>query len=188
LVWRAAKRNKLAAGLTAGFLFALVLGLIGTLTFAVRASRNAADADEAAAQAATDRDKATAAARESLEGLVRVKLAQGTTAVETGDLATGLLWYQKAWQTAHDAGLPEANHRTRMAGVIGRLPRLEACLVLPDPVLDAAWLPSGRWVAAQTTTGVRVWEPGVADEEGRPLPLPAAVSHLAVGPGDRLAV
>jgi WD40 repeat protein len=192
--WRWCRRNPVVAVLLAACVLSLVGGSVASAVFALRANRasdvamRAKDAAEASAvEAVAAKGEAERTAREIRAATVRGHIASGNYAAEAGDISTALLWYAKAWEEDRPLGSPDAPHRSRVAGALGRLPALAACFFHPEIVLQVRWHPTGRWLATRTDGNtVSLWDvrdPAAAEAV---LDHPARVTHFEFGDGGAL--
>lgn len=200
--WRWCKRNPAVAALVAICAVVLLAGSLGTAGYAIVArekAREALNAQAEAEQSATDaiaaRDRADASARDAvaatgraevasrdaLHQLVRLHIASGSNAVEAGDLLMGLLWYEKARATDQMLGTPDAAHRTRIAGVLGRLAVWRACFFHPEAVLQFQWHPEARWIVTRTESPfLYLWDTANLTAEPIRLDSAARCTHFAL--------
>ena len=90
-----------------------------------------------------------AAKRESRRRMVRLNIMNGTKAVDSGELATALLWFHEAWKL--DSATPDAepSHRARIAGVLESTPLLLGACFHREQVCDAAFSPDGTRLLAR---------------------------------------
>ncbi len=129
-----------------------------------RADQNAQEALEQAQEAEAARDFAVLALeseqRERAQNhrlLVSSFVANGTRALDGGDLFGALVWYGEALHS--DAGNAEREepHRVRIAGVLRRCPRLVQVWFTGDPV-PPAFSPTGRQVLLVRKDTAQVWD------------------------------
>jgi WD40 repeat protein/tRNA A-37 threonylcarbamoyl transferase component Bud32 len=187
--WRWCKRNPVVAGLLAAVAFSLFTGTLVATLFAWRARVEAGHARDERAAAEGARADAQRAAEDSRQRLVRLNIATGANAVETGDLWTGLIWYSQAWQLDLGNREQESSHRLRLAGLLERLPRLEGACFHAAPVLDAVFDPEGKRVLTRTTESqAYLWDPVLGEQATPPFRHDGRVRHAGFSPDGRAVV
>jgi WD40 repeat protein/tetratricopeptide (TPR) repeat protein len=110
------------------------------------------------------------AVEENRQNLVRLHVAQGTSAMNAGDGFTALLWFTEALQL--DKGKPEQEeaHRQRIAALEQELPRPQQLWVHEDAVNETRFSPDGRRVLTAGDDGkVYLWDSETGKEAIPPL-------------------
>jgi WD40 repeat protein len=155
--WKWVKRNKAVAAAAAVVAVALLAATIVSAGFAVVAEKNegiakykAREADDAARQAAHDRDAARDAERESRRRMVRLNILTGTRSLDAGDPAVALLWFNQAWDLDRGDATADASHRARIAGLLAVTPDLLGACFHRTQVTDAVFSPDGKRVLTRT--------------------------------------
>ncbi len=106
----------------------------------------------------------------SRQNLIRLHVAQGTSAMNAGDGFTALLWFTEALRL--DAGSPEheRTHRQRIAAVEHGLPRPRQLWVHDGAVNETRFSPDGRWVLTAGEDGkVHLWDSETGETAMVPL-------------------
>jgi WD40 repeat protein/serine/threonine protein kinase len=114
--------------------------------------------------------EARAAAEDSRQNLIRLHVAQGTTAMNAGDGFTALLWFTEALRL--DAGTPEHEqaHRQRIAALEQGLPRPAQVWVHEGAVNETRFSPDGRRVLTAGEDGkVYLWDSETGEPALEPL-------------------
>jgi WD40 repeat protein len=181
--WHWARRNRLAAALlgTVAALMAVVTVGSALSAWRIAAARDRADANardaalarddaqEQARQARAARDDAEKALKERQRVLVSSYVANGTHALDGGDVFGALLWYGEALHLDQGDAAREEPHRTRLTGVLRRSPKLVQVWFDHDPALPPAFSPDGRRAVLLQKDSARIWD--VAGGEGVSPPL-----------------
>jgi WD40 repeat protein/serine/threonine protein kinase len=128
-------------------------------------------------------------AEDSRQNLIRLHVAQGTSAMNAGDGFTALLWFTEALRL--DAGTPEQEspHRQRIAALKQGLPRPEQLWVHDGPVNDTRFSPDGSRVLTAGEDGkIYLWDGETGEEALPPLMQGGAVTFAIFSrDGQRIA-
>jgi len=206
--WRWARRNRLAATLLAAVGVLMVVVTAGSVLAAWRidAARHRADskaveADEAAQKAALlagqERDARARAevARDTAEKahaannrlLVSGYVANGTRALDGGDLFGSLLWYGEALRLDRGDPAGEDPHRVRLAAVLRCCPRLVQ-VWFDNGAAPPAFSPDGRCVVLIQKAVARTWDVASGQAVSAPMSHAADVERAAFSPDGRRVV
>jgi WD40 repeat protein len=145
-----------------------------------RAAR--ADAEEQARQARVARADAEKALREKQRVLVSSYVANGTHALDGGDVFGALLWYGEALHLDQGDAAREEPHRIRLAGVLRRCPKLVQVWFGHDPELPPAFSPDGRRVVLLQKDSARIWDATGGEAVSPPLRHAGDVERAAFSP------
>jgi WD40 repeat protein len=199
---RWARRNPLAATLLAavGVLMAVVTAGSLLAAWHVAAARDRADANAREAQdnahkaalladqerdargrAEAAREDAEKARAENHRLLVSGYVANGTRALDVGDPFGSLVWYGEALRLDRGDPAREEAHRTRLAAVLRRCPRLVQAW-FDNSAVAPSISPDGRRVLLVRRKVARAWD--VASGEALSLPMEHAdvVERAAFSP------
>ena len=175
-----ARRNPVVASLTASAALILVAGITGVLwqwqkarTQAIRADKNAilADAHE----------------RESRQRLVRSYVAIGNRLVEEGEPFIAMLWLSEALRLDSGNSSREANHRLRLASLLGQSPRLLQLCVHGSPLSSADFSRDGKRVLTAGRDGqVLVWNVDTGEKILGPLKHQSVISQASFIANDEM--
>jgi WD40 repeat protein/Flp pilus assembly protein TadD len=109
-------------------------------------------------------------AEQSRQNLIRLHVAQGTSAMNAGDGFTALLWFTEALRL--DAGTleQEQTHRQRIAALLQGLPRPAQLWVHDGPVTETRFSPDGSRVLTAGEDGkIHLWDSETGQETIPPL-------------------
>ncbi len=109
-------------------------------------------------------------AEDSRQNLVRLHVAQGSSAMNSGDGITALLWFTEALRL--DAATPEheAAHRQRIAALEQSLPRPQQLWVHEESVNEIRFSPDGsRVLTAGDDDKIHLWDSETGQETVAPL-------------------
>jgi serine/threonine protein kinase/WD40 repeat protein len=201
--WRWCRRRPGLVLTTAALLLALALGAT-VAAFRINAERVRADANTITAlaerkSAEAERVRADAKANDALaarrtaeDRLQSLYVRNGTNAIERFDLATALLWYDRAWEADRTRAadpLRDSSHRRRLAGTLALCPQLVGLCLHRSPVVSAQFDPAGRRVLTRTLEPqAYLWDPFQASLATPPLAHDGRVLHAEFSPdGSRVA-
>ncbi|MGH7172763.1 MAG: WD40 repeat domain-containing serine/threonine protein kinase, partial [Gemmataceae bacterium] len=123
-------------------------------------------------------EKTSRYAEDSRQNLIRLHVAQGTSAMNAGDGFTALLWFTEALRL--DAGEPEHEeaHRQRIAALEQGLPRPEQLWVHDGAVNEIRFSPDGSRVLTAGQDGkVHLWNSETGQAVFAPWNEGGAVTH-----------
>jgi len=146
------------------------------------------DAEEQARQARAARDDADRTLKEKQHVLVSSYVANGTHALDGGDVFGALLWYGEALHL--DQGDPgrEEPHRIRLASVLRRCPKLVQVWFDQEPARSPALSPDGRRVALLQRDSARIWDVASGEAVSPPLRHAGEIERAAFSPDGRRVV
>jgi WD40 repeat protein len=191
-----ARRHTALVGGVAATVAALVLGLVGTILFAVGEARQRHDAVAARDEALDAKEKegaqrqlAEARAGESRQRLVQLHVANGTRLLDDGDVLGALPWLTEALDLDQGDRAREERHRTRIAAALAQAPRLVHLWQHDHEVVHVAFSPDGRRiVTASKDHTARVWDARTGEAVTPPLRHGGAVHKAAYSPDGRRVV
>jgi WD40 repeat protein/serine/threonine protein kinase/tetratricopeptide (TPR) repeat protein len=124
-------------------------------------------------------------AEDSRQNLIRLHVAQGTSAMNSGDGFTALLWFTEALRL--DGGSPEEGaHRQRIAALEKTLPRPQQLWIHDGAINDTRFSPDGRRVLAAGDAGnVYLWDSQTGESVAGPLTEPGPVRYAVFSPDGR---
>jgi WD40 repeat protein/tRNA A-37 threonylcarbamoyl transferase component Bud32 len=178
--WRWARRNRLAGALLGAVAALLIVGTIGSMLAAwhIAAARD----QERAARAAAEE-----ASAENRRLLVSGYVANGTRALDSGDVFAALVWYGEALNLDRGDPAREDAHRVRLATALRRCPRLVQVWFDNDPTRPAVLSPDGRRVVLLRKEIARVWDVGSGEAVSAEMTHPDTVEQAMFSPdGSRL--
>ena len=115
-------------------------------------------------------ETAEANAEEKRQNLVRLHVAQGTSAMNAGDGFTALLWFTEALRLDADKPEQQGAHRQRIAALEQGLPRPQRLWIHEDSVNDLRFSPDGSRVLTASDDGkVYLWDSETGKEAIAPL-------------------
>jgi eukaryotic-like serine/threonine-protein kinase len=194
--WHWARRNPMAAALLGTIVGLMAVVTIGSTLSAwqIAAARDRADinarnaslarddAEEQAKQARAARDDAEKALKEKQRVLVSSYVANGTHALDGGDVFGALLWYGEALHLDQGDAAREDPHRVRLASVLRRSPKLVQVWFDHDPALSPAFSPDGRRVVLLHKDSARIWDVAGGEAMSRPFRHAGAIKRAAFSP------
>jgi WD40 repeat protein/tRNA A-37 threonylcarbamoyl transferase component Bud32 len=185
---RQCRRHPVVSGLLALVAVILVGGVSGILYFAISASANARQANEARVKAEEAAASETTAHRLARESLIRQHIAAGTHSLEANDRATGLWSYAHAWELDQNPDAADS-HRLRLGFTLQDGPRLVGVCFHQRPVLDASFDPAGKIVLTRTDEPrAYLWDAAASRLAAPPLAHDGEVRAATFNPaGDRVA-
>ena len=125
-------------------------------------------------------------AEDSRQNLIRLHVAQGSSAMNAGDGITALLWFTEALRL--DAGTEEQEkaHRQRIAALEQGLPRPQQLWVHEGAVNEVRFSPDGsRVLTAGDDDKVHLWDSETAQEAIPPLSAGSPVVFAVFSPDGR---
>jgi WD40 repeat protein len=115
-------------------------------------------------------------AEESRQRLVRLHVAQGVHALDSGDWFTALLWFSEALRLEKDDPERAKVHRLRLGTVAEGCPRLVQIWFHDGPVRHAQFSPDGKRVLTTSEDHTaRVWDVATGEQVGPALKHQGAV-------------
>jgi WD40 repeat protein len=116
-------------------------------------------AESARGKAEDERRRAECLAEESRRRLVRAYVGSGVRLLEQDNLLGSLVWFAEALRLDQGDAAREEVHRTRLAAVLERCPKLALVLLHDGPVSSADFSPDGRrMVTASYDHTARLWD------------------------------
>jgi WD40 repeat protein len=202
-MWRWARRNRLSAVLLAAVALLLVGTAIGSLiaVWRITAARDLADhsareAELSAARAAQLAEQERGARRETEIALTAAQnaraenhrllvagyVANGSHALDGGDLFGALVWYGEALRQDKGDAAKEEPHRVRLATVLRRCPRLVQVWFGAESEGAPSLSPDGRRVLRIQGDTARVWDVANGNAVSAPLKHAGDVTRAAFSP------
>jgi WD40 repeat protein/serine/threonine protein kinase len=199
--WRWARRNRLTALLLASVALLLIALSVGSPLAAWRiaqardqadlhareAEENAREAARLAEQEHAARTLAEDAQARSHRLLVSGYVANGTRALDSGDLFASLAWYGEALRLDGGDPVREDPHRVRLAAVLRRCPRLVQVWFDNGQVLPA-FSADGRRVVRVSGDAARTWDVESGEAVAAPMKHAAPITYVGFSPDDRRVV
>jgi WD40 repeat protein len=188
--WRWGRRNPVVAGLAAGFVLALLLGLAGVSWKWREAAGNLREADYQRAVAENARADDIRTRNASLRQAAGLLLDRGVALAEQGEAAKGLHWVLEALKTApeEDADLRRAA-RVNLAAWAEHVHALRHVIPVPRSPFRAAGSPDGTVFAIGTNKDrVEIWSWVTGQRVGRALTFPERCTSIAFSPDGRTLV
>jgi WD40 repeat protein len=132
---------------------------------------------------------AKANAEESQENLIRLHVAQGTSAMNDGDGFTALLWFTEALRMDPGIVEHEDKHRQRIAAVQQALPEPLQLWVHEGAVNDTRISPDGKVVLTGGDEGkIHLWDSETGKETVPPLSMSGPVKMALFSPDGKRIV
>jgi WD40 repeat protein/predicted Ser/Thr protein kinase len=126
---------------------------------------------------------------ESTRRLVRLNVANGTRLMEDQDYLGSVLWYAEALRLEGGGPARERMHRTRLAAVLARCPKLTQYWLHDAAVTCGGFDATGRLALTAGDDGIaRVWDADTGKPNGPPLEHGAAIKYALLGPDGAHAV
>ncbi len=131
-------------------------------------------------------ETAEAKREENRQNLVRLHVAQGTSAMNAGDGFTALLWFTEALRLDADKPEQQGAHRQRIAALQQGLPRPHQLWVHEDSVNDLHFSRDGSRVLTASDDGkVYLWDSETGKEAIAPLDAGSPVIFAHFSPDGR---
>lgn len=117
-------------------------------------------------------------AEESRLNLIRLHVAQGTSAMNSGDGFTALLWFTEALRLDGDATDNDRSHRERIAALEHGLPRPQQLWIQEGAVNETRFSPDGSRVLTAGDDGkIYLWDSKTGEATGTPPSEPGPVVY-----------
>jgi WD40 repeat protein len=205
---RWARRNRLAAALLAAVGLLMAVATAGSLLAAWhvaaardQAAENARRAEFLAGQERTARGEAEGARNQALAALAEAErargenqrllvagyVANGTSALDRGDLFGSLVWYGEALRRDGGDAAREEPHRVRLAAVLRRCPRLVQ-VWFPEEGAPRALSPDGRRVLLSRGDVCRALDVATGKPVSAPMPHAGPIERAAFSPDGQRVV